>query len=100
MPFERGYGGGMLMDAREISSDRKTFAFLAGIAALGLSLAVGVNFAVIELSPSPAPLPYGSIFDPDLRGAIANYPDAVKETRAVFTATTPQGTLTVTNCAD
>jgi hypothetical protein len=100
MPFERGYGGGMLMDAREISSDRKTLAFLAGIAALGLSLAIGVNFAVTRLAPPPAPLPYGSIFDPDLRGAIANYPDAVKETRAAFTAATPQGTLTVANCAD
>jgi hypothetical protein len=90
----------MLMDAPEISSDRKTFAFLAGIAALGLGLAIGVNFAVTKLAPSPAPLPYGSIFDPDLRGAIANFPDAVKETRAAFTATTPHGTLTVTNCAD
>ena len=81
----------MLMDAPEISSDRKTFAFLAGIAALGLSLAVGVNFAVARLAPPPAPLSKGSIFDPDLRGAIANYPDAVKETRAAFTAATPQG---------
>jgi hypothetical protein len=90
----------MLMDAREISSDRKTLAFLAGIAALGLSLAIGVNFTVTRLAPPPAPLPYGSIFDPDLRGAIANYPDAVKETRAAFTAATPQGTLTVANCAD
>ncbi len=90
----------MLMDAPKISSDRKTFAFLAGIAALGLSLAIGINFTVTKLSPSPAPLPYGSIFDPDLRGAIANFPDAVKETRAAFTATTPHGTLTVTNCAD
>ena len=57
MPFERGYGGGMLMDAPEISSDRKTFAFLAGIAALGLSLAVGVNFAIAKLAPPHAPLP-------------------------------------------
>ena len=100
MPFERGYGGGMLMDAPKISSDRKTFAFLAGIATLGLSLAVGVNFAVAALAPSPAPLPKGSIFDPDLRGAVANYSDALKETRIIFTAATPQGTKTVTNCAD
>ena len=90
----------MLMNAPKISTDRKTFAFLAGIAALGLGLAIGINFTVTKLAPSPAPLPYGSIFDPDLRGAIANFPDAVKETRAVFTATTPHGTLTVTNCAD
>ena len=89
-----------MMDAPEIFSDRKTFALLAGIAALGLSLAFGINFAVAKLAPSPAPLPKASIFDPDLRGAVANYPDAVKETRAVFTAATPQGTKTVTNCAD
>jgi hypothetical protein len=67
----------MLMGAPKISSDRKTFAFLAGIAALGLSLAVGVNFAVAALAPSPAPLPKGSIFDPELRGAVTNYPDAL-----------------------
>ena len=53
-----------------------------------------------SLAPPPAPLPKTSIFDPDLRGAVANYPDAVKETRTVFTAATPQGTRTVTNCAD
>jgi hypothetical protein len=88
------------MDAPDISSDRKTFAFLAGIAILGLSLAVGVNFAVAKLAPPPAPLPEGSIFDPDLRGAVANYPDALKETRTIFTAATPHGTKTVTNCAD
>jgi hypothetical protein len=90
----------MLMDAPEISSDRKTFAFLAGIATLGLSLAFGINFAVANLKPSSAPLPRTSIFDPDLRGAVTNYPEAVKESRAVFTAATPQGTRTVTNCAD
>jgi hypothetical protein len=90
----------MLMDAPEISFDRKTLAFLAGIAAIGLSLAVGVNFAIAKLGPSHAPLPMASIFDPELRGAVANYPDTVRETRAVFTAATPQGTLTVTNCAD
>jgi hypothetical protein len=90
----------MLMDAREMSSDRKTFAFLAGMAAFGLSLAVGVNFAVAKLAPPHAPLSNGSIFDLDLRGAIANYPDALKETRATFTATTPHGTRMVTNCAD
>ena len=90
----------MLMGAPKISSDRKTFAFLAGMAAFGLSLAVGVNFAVAKLAPPHAPLPNGSIFDQDLRGAIANYPDALKETRATFTATTPHGTRMVTNCAD
>jgi hypothetical protein len=100
MPFDRNHGGGLLMDAPEIFSDRKTFALLAGIAALGLSLAFGINFAVAKLEPSPAPLPNTSIFDPYLRGAVANYPDAVKETRTVFTAATAQGTRTVTNCAD
>src|SRR4051794_34820227 len=90
----------MLMDAPEISSDRKTFALLAGIATLGLSLAFGVNFAIAKLEPSSAPLPKTSIFDPYLRGAVANYPDAVNETRTVFTTVTPQGTRTVTNCAD
>ena len=88
------------MDAPEISSDRKTFALLAGIATLGLSLAFGVNFAIAKLEPSSAPLPRTSIFDPYLRGAVANYPDAVKETRTVFTTATPQGTRTITNCAD
>ena len=100
MPFDRGYGGGMLMDAPEISSDRKTFAFLAGIAALGLSSGGRGQFRRRQAGAVPAPLPKASIFDPDLRGAVANYPDAVKETRAVFTAATPQGTRTVTNCAD
>jgi hypothetical protein len=87
------------MDTPERSSDRKTFAFLAGIAALGVSMAAGVDFAVAKLEPTTAPLPRTSIFDPYLRGAVANYPDAVREARAVFTAATPQGTRTVTNCA-
>ena len=88
------------MDTPERSSDRKTFAFLAGIAALGVSMAAGVDFAVAKLEPTTAPLPRTSIFDPYLRGAVANYPDALKETRATFTATTPHGTRMVTNCAD
>src|SRR3954447_15558420 len=100
MPFDRVCGGGLLMDAPEIPSERKTFVLLAGIATVGLSLAFGVNFAIARLEPSPAPLPGTSIFDPVLRGAVANYPDAVKETRTVFTAATPQGTKTVANCAD
>ena len=88
------------MDTPERSSDRKTFAFLAGIAALGLSMAAGVDFAVAKLEPTAAPLPRTSIFDPYLRGAVANYPDAVREARAAFTTATPQGKRTVTNCAD
>ena len=59
MPFDRGYGGGKLMVLPDRSSDRKTFTFLVGIAALGLTLAVGVNFAVASLAPSPAPAPQG-----------------------------------------
>ena len=78
------------MDTPERSSDRKTFAFLAGIAALGLSMAAGVDFAVAKLEPTTAPLRRTSIFDPYLRGAVANYPDAVREARAAFTAATPQ----------
>jgi hypothetical protein len=88
------------MDTPERSSDRKTFAFLAGIAALGVSMAAGVDFAVAKLEPTTAPLPRTSIFDPYLRGAVANYPDAVREARAAFTTATPQGKRTVTNCAD
>jgi hypothetical protein len=88
------------MDTPERSSDRKTFAFLAGIAALGVSMAAGVDFAVAKLEPTTAPLPRTSIFDPYLRGAVANYPDAVREARAAFTAATPQGKRTVTNCTD
>src|SRR3954471_3326961 len=77
-----GHGGGLSMDTPERSSDRKTFAFLAGIAALGLSMAAGVDFAVAKLEPTTAPLRRTSIFDPYLRGAVANYPDAVREARA------------------
>jgi hypothetical protein len=100
MPADESHGGGLLMGTPEISSDRKIFAFLVGIAALGLSLAVGSKLVLASLGPSAAPLPETSIFDPDLRGAMANYPDAVNEVRATFTAATPQGTRTVTNCAD
>lgn len=89
----------MSMDAPDGSSERKTFTFLAGITALGLTLAIGINFAIASLAPPRVPLSKTSIFDPDLRGAVANYPEAVRETRTAFTAATPQGTRTVTNCA-
>src|SRR3954469_2994633 len=100
MPADQGRGGGLFMDTPERFSERKTFAFLAGIAALGISLAIGSNIVLGNLAPSPAPLPKSFIFDPDLRGAMADYSHAVREMRAAFTAATPQGTRTITNCAD
>ena len=62
----------MSMDAPDGSSERKTFTFLAGITALGLTLAIGINFAIASLAPPRVPLSKTSIFDPDLRGAVAN----------------------------
>jgi hypothetical protein len=90
----------MMMDAPENSPCREVVVFLAVVAIVGISVSIVVNYSVIKLASSSAPLSKSSIFDQDLRNAIANYPESFTQARASFTAASSQGTLTVTNCTD
>ncbi|UEM21563.1 hypothetical protein JL100_001975 [Skermanella mucosa] len=90
----------MFMNGPERSDDTRTFVFLAGIAAAGLIVAIGFHLIWGALIPRNDPLPKAAIFDPALRVALSEYGTSVTETRAVFTASTPQGTRTVSNCSD
>jgi hypothetical protein len=100
MPRGQGNGGRILMGTPEEPSCREVVFFLAAVALLGISMSSVVSYGVVKLALSSAPLSKSSIFDQDLRSAVDNYPVAVTEMRAFFTAASSQGTLTVTNCTD
>lgn len=88
------------MNGPERTDETRTFAFLAVIAAAGLAVAIGFHLIWGALIPRNDPLPKAAIFDPALRVALTEYGTSVTEARAVFTASTPQGTRTVSNCSD